>query len=714
MTARGFLHRRAAWAGAAAVCAVLAGVSGARAAGAAKPVKWLPYEVVRTAGPAAWLDIHADGPAAAQVSRLLFGKFTEHLGANVYGGMWAQILNNPGFEGVEKFTGTARGGHGRTMAARLARLERSMGVSGLTEALKMGVAPCWAAYGEGATRATEAGAYNSDRCQRIGPGGVPAGIQQPIYLPLHRVRTFELTFAARARGAARLAVSIRKGLKADREVARPVAVGGLGLAWRKFTAKLKVADAHATVGDVYWLRIAATGGGTVWLDQVLLFPTDHVDGFDPDVVRYWKQAHLPLLRFPGGNFASGYHWADGVGPPDKRPTLPNLAWNTIEYNHVGTDEMMAFCRAVGCEPMICVNAGSGTPAEAARWVEYCNGSAATRFGAMRAANGHPKPYNVRYWEIGNELYGNWQIGSCDAATYAERYKAFRTAMLKADPSIRLIANGHTPTWNAAVVRGNPGAVRSLSVHTLLGGAARGERDAAKVFRAMMGFTHTYPRLLRWNAAPLAKAGQDPRVAITELQLFTGDHHLPNNSTLAEALWTAGIINVAIRSGGAVELITHSALVNHGGGLRKIAQFVWPEPVYFTHGLYGSVGGVRPLRAKYTGPCLDAAGVRGVPGSKGAPLLDAMPLGGVDGGAITLIVVNRSAELGIRTKVALHGFRPGGTVKVWSLAAPSFMADNSIHRPDAVRPAESTLAAAGDGVEYEFPMHSLTALTFRRR
>lgn len=712
MTSVRLLRLGAVWAGLA-VGVALAGSPAAGDAASPQAVKWLPYEVVRTNGPSARLDVHADMPAPRPVSRLLYGKFTEHLGANVYGGMWAQILNNPGFEGVEKFTGIARGGHGRTMAARLARLERSMGVSGLTEALKMGIAPYWAAFGEDATWAMEAAAFNSDRCQRIRLAGASAGVQQPMHLPMHRVRTFELTFAARAQGVVRLAASIRKGSRASRQVARPVLVGGLGRAWRKFKVVLKVADGQARIGDVYWLRIAAAGTGTVWLDQVLLFPADHVDGFDADVVRYWKQARLPLLRFPGGNFASGYHWADGVGPVDKRPTRVNLAWNEIEPNHVGTDEMMAFCRAIGCEPMICVNAGSGTPAEAARWVEYCNGSTRTRLGAIRAKNGHPKPYNVRYWEIGNELYGSWQIGGCDAPTYARRYKAFREAMLKADPRIRIIANGHTPRWNAEVVRGNPAAVRSLSVHTLLGGGCD-EKDPEKVFRAMMGFTHAYPGLLGRNVAPLAEAVRQPHLAITELQLFTRSRRLPNNDTLAEALWTASIINAAIRSNGMVEMITHSALVNHGGGLKKLAGLVWPEPVYYTHKLYATQSGVRPLRAKYTGPCFDAAGVRSVPGARGVPALDAMPLLSEDGREITLIVVNRGTRGGLGTKIVLHGFRPAGTVKVWSLAAPSFMADNSIRRPDAVRLVAGRLAAAAGGIEYTFPAHSLTALVFRRR
>ena len=110
---------------------------------------------------------------------------------------------------------------------------------------------------------------------------------------------------------------------------------------------------------------------------------------------------LPMLRFPVGNFVSGYHWRDGIGPVDQRPILPNPAWPIIEWNDVGTDEWLQLCNLVGCEPLICVNAGDGTPQEAADWVAYCNSGTETPMGALRAANGRVQPYNVRRWEIGN-------------------------------------------------------------------------------------------------------------------------------------------------------------------------------------------------------------------------------------------------------------------------------------------------------------------------
>lgn len=672
---------------------------------------WFPYEVVQTEGERAVLDVHADARGEL-VRRELYGKFTEHLGANVYNGIWSQILVNPGFEGAGAFDHGPASGHARKMLERVVGRQRWMRVDGLVDAYKKGIAPFWAEFGKGATYAHVGDAFNSDHCQRIDLTGPAAGVQQPMHLPLHRTGTFQVNLAARAKGIPGLGVSIRKGPKAGKAVTPVVLVGPVGGTWGKYEATLKVRDSAARRDDVYWLRIEAAGKGTLWLDQVLLFPADHVKGFDPDVVRLLKDSKLPLLRFPGGNFVSGYHWKDGVGPVDERPSRPNPAWYGIEYNHVGTDEMMAFCEAVGCEPMICINAGNGTAAEAAAWVEYCNGSTSTKYGALRAKHGHAKPYGVRYWEVGNELYGSWQVGSCDADTYAKRYKTFRSAMLKVDPKIQFIANGHSPRWNATVVKGNPKTVRSLSVHTLLGSGARETRDAKQVFQALMGFPNVYTGILERAAAPIVEAGLPPRVAITELQLFTNVGYLPNNQTLTEALWTAQIINVGIRSQGGVEMITHSALLNHGGGLRKRYERVWASPVHWVHHLYATQSGVRPLRGTYTGPCFDGPAVRGISTARRVALLDAMPLLSADGREVTLIVVNRSAEKDLPAKINLHAFRARGKVRAWTLTAPSFMAVNTVEKPDAVQPVEKEVSAGADGLEYVFPKHSLTALVFR--
>lgn len=133
-------------------------------------------------------------------------------------------------------------------------------------------------------------------------------------------------------------------------------------------------------------------------------------GYRRDVLAAAKDLRIPILRWPGGNFVSGYHWTDGIGARDERPRKMDLAWSTEESNRFGTDEFIEYCRMLGAEPYICVNMGTGTMDEAQAWVEYCNGTGDTYWANLRRENGHEEPYNVRYWGLGNEMYGEWQIG----------------------------------------------------------------------------------------------------------------------------------------------------------------------------------------------------------------------------------------------------------------------------------------------------------------
>ena len=173
-------------------------------------------------------------------------------------------------------------------------------------------------------------------------------------------------------------------------------------------------------------------------------PADNVHGFRPDTIALLRQLHSGFWRLPGGNFLSDWSWYDSVGDPDRRPPMFDYAWNAMQTNDVGMDEFMTLCKLIGVEPYITVNAGFGDAHSAAEEVEYMNGSVNTRLGAMRARNGHPEPYHVKYWDIGNEPYGTWQLGRTDLKYYVLKHNEFAKAMRKADPSITLLASGNMP------------------------------------------------------------------------------------------------------------------------------------------------------------------------------------------------------------------------------------------------------------------------------
>ena len=169
-------------------------------------------------------------------------------------------------------------------------------------------------------------------------------------------------------------------------------------------------------------------------------------GFRKDVLGLLRELRLGVLRWPGGNFVSNYHWADGIGPGDGRPRRPELAWGGEESNRFGTDEYLAYCAELGTEPYICLNMGTGTLEEALAWVEYCNSAGATYWASRRRENGRTEPWRVTYWGLGNEMYGDWQVGAFTAEEYVREATRWARAIRMLDPQARLVSCGMNG-WN---------------------------------------------------------------------------------------------------------------------------------------------------------------------------------------------------------------------------------------------------------------------------
>ncbi|MCU0916481.1 MAG: hypothetical protein MUC88_18235, partial [Planctomycetes bacterium] len=429
-----------------------------------------------TASPATTADAGAPGKAALivyanersayPVPRLLTGKFCEHLYFNITNGMDAQILKNPTFSDYPFSTGqispdgVATFHYGREEIARAIRgdAERwgwpASEIDGLVKSRNEAVASWWAKL-DNVQASPDTGQYGG-RAQRIAVRQPGQGLMQWTWLPLHRIRKYDVELWVRSPDLEALAVAFHAP---DGEVCARAVLGPVTGNWGKLSARLEI-PASLPADQAYRFTITAEQPGQLVLDRVLLLPADHINRADPDVIRFLKESRLPILRWPGGNFVSGYHWRDGVGPLEERPTLPNYAWGQQENNFFGTDEFIAFCRAVGCEPMICINAGNGTPREAAEWVEYCNGDLQTPMGKLRAAHGHPQPYHVKHWEIGNELWGDWQYHWTTAEGNVDRYRQFLQPMLAADPTIRVYACGAPvlwgKRWNDTLIAGTHG------------------------------------------------------------------------------------------------------------------------------------------------------------------------------------------------------------------------------------------------------------------
>jgi alpha-N-arabinofuranosidase len=214
----------------------------------------------------------------------------------------------------------------------------------------------------------------------------------------------------------------------------------LGTAYRKFPLHF-IAAADT---DNATLEITGTGKGSFHVGAVSLMPADNIEGFRPEVIAALKQLRFGVLRFPGGNFVSAYEWRYGVGDIDKRPPIFDPVWHAVQPNDVGTDEFLTLCRLLGVDPYITVNAGFGDAWSARELVEYTNGPATTPTGKWRAQNGHPEPYHVKFWGIGNEPWGDYQMGAMSLPQFELKHNLFAKEMKKADPSIKLIAGGAMP------------------------------------------------------------------------------------------------------------------------------------------------------------------------------------------------------------------------------------------------------------------------------
>ena len=210
--------------------------------------------------------------------------------------------------------------------------------------------------------------------------------------------------------------------------------------WRKVPFEF-IAGANATDAS---FEITGIGAGIFRVGAVSLMPADNINGWRVDTTSILRTLHSGMWRLPGGNFLSNWDWHGAIGPRDKRAPMFDHAWSAMQPNDLGMDEFMELTRIIGVEPYVTVNAGLGDANSAAEEVEYLNGSANSEWGAKRAANGHPAPYRVKFWNIGNEPYGWWQIGKTTLEYFMMKHNEFAAAMRLKDPSITLIGSGAMP------------------------------------------------------------------------------------------------------------------------------------------------------------------------------------------------------------------------------------------------------------------------------
>ena len=336
-------------------------------------------------------------------------------------------------------------------------------------------------------------------------------------------------------------------------------------------------------------------------------PADNVEGFRPDVLGLLRRLNSPIYRWPGGNFVSGYDWRDGLGDPDKRPPRKNPAWQGVEHNDVGVQEFMRFCELIGTEPYVTVNSGQGNETLAADEVEYFNGAGRSPMGKLRARNGHPAPWGVRFWSIGNEMYGDWQLGSMPLQDYRKQHNRFAQAMRAKDPAIKLVARrrGRRPgardarelaptpwTTSASISTSSPSPGRSSHV-------SLAPREVKRIADAHRKYRQTIPAL----------KGKDIPVALDEWNYWYGPHvygELGTQYFLKDALGVAAGLHEYFRHSDIIFMANYAQTVNVIGAIKTSKTAAVLDSTGVVLELYRNHFGTIPVKVAGAPQPLDVA------------------------------------------------------------------------------------------------------------
>ena len=445
--------------------------------------------------------------------------------------------------------------------------------------------------------------------------------------------------------------------------------------------------------------------GGIWVGEDSEIPNQK--GFRLDVLKAVKDLHPSIIRWPGGNFSSGYHWLDGVGPREKRPKRFDMAWGAEEPNTFGTDEFLEWCRLLDAEPFIVVNAGNGTPEEAARWVEYCNLESGTYHAFLRRKYGHSEPYGVKLWGIGNELYGRWQIGFCvDGAECARRTIEFANEMRKTDPNIELVAVGcEDPEWNLEMVKNAGEYFDYLSVHIYIRGRkpymelTAVSQDIERRLRNVYGLVQSARRKYRIR--------REIRLAFDEWNVWYPEAKAPLHeqvTSIGDAVLTGAILNTlhrlcrAVPIGGFAQTVNVLPLIIASDDGR-----IALTPQYLVFKLYGANTGDFVLKT-----AVDTDYYLSSELNEPVPFIDLSATITEDGKTVYLHIVNRHETEASDMEISFRKFKPRRASHLY-IAGETIEDRNTLDNPKNVRIQKASVKIERGKLLLDLPAHSVNAI-----
>ncbi|MGD8786647.1 MAG: alpha-L-arabinofuranosidase C-terminal domain-containing protein [Phycisphaerales bacterium] len=570
------------------------------------------------------------------ISPYIYGQFIEHLGRCIYGGIWAEMLEDRKFyfpitEEYDPYRGTRAVSKDSPYAIVGASPWQIIGRSSLVTMVKED-------------------SFVGEHTPLIKPGG---GIRQ---LDLGLVKNKKYTgyiYLKPQQGNANMKISLVWGDEPENRTSRQsiVVANEYGKYPFEFTA-----GGNTEKGKLE-IEVTEMSNSPCFIGTVSLMPADNIDGMRADTLELLKQLNAPMYRWPGGNFVSGYDWRDGIGDRDKRPPRQNPAWTGVEHNDFGFHEFIHFCRMLNTEPLVTVNTGFGDAYSAAAQLEYSNGSTDTLMGALRAQNGDAKPFNVRYWAIGNEMWGRWQLGYMQLRHYVLKHNWVVDKMREVDPDIVPIASGNAGNWSEGLLKDCPDHIDMIAEHFYCQERPDLVEHIGQI-AAQIKNKVKFHKELRQKLDTLE--GKDIKIAMTEWNYWYGPHPYGELGTTyfhKDGLGIAQGLHEYFRNSDIIFLANYAQTVNVIGCIKTSKTAAAFETTGLVLKLYGDNFGTLPI---------------GVSGSA-RPLDVAAALTG-DHKALTVAVVNPT-EKEQEVEMDLKGVQISGNGKLWLIANSDPMAHN---------------------------------------
>jgi alpha-N-arabinofuranosidase len=449
------------------------------------------------------------------------------------------------------------------------------------------------------------------------------------------------------------------------------------------------------------------------------------DGFRGDVMDALRRLDMTAMRYPGGNFASGYHWENGVGPRASRPTVRELAWQSVEPNLFGTDEYIRLCHKMGWTPMLTVNLGTGTPEEARNWVEYCNCPTGTRYADMRAANGSLEPHAVKLWCLGNEMDGQWQLGHVPAGQYAIRAQQAAKMMRDVDPSVELVACGSCGIgmstymqWDRQVLEYLGDLADYVSLHRYVGNREDDTPDYLAISNSIDRQIEEMDAACRYVQAQ-RRSRKRPYLCFDEWNVWYKDRmgngegqfapHLAEEVyNLEDALVVAGFLNSFIRHADVVKIANIAQIVNVIAPLSTRDDELLVHPTFYPFEMFSKRREGVALRVAVDGPTYVGATNGQVNVIDSSAVLNA----GAGDGVLHVFAVNRSLDELATVQIELADGAIAALESGELLCGTDPKAVNTFEQPDLVRsqPLEGARVVGGKA-QVELPPLAVAAMTF---